>query len=62
MIHQPFSADRVHPPNQFVPDIVSPLPCLSELVRHTLLFVYFFKGLILSLAPLTNATPVFSTL
>ena len=25
---------------------VSPLPCSSELVRHTLLFVYFFKELI----------------
>ena len=27
--------------NQFVPEIVSPLPCSSEFVRHTLLFVYF---------------------
>ena len=35
-----------HPPNQFVPEIVSPLPCLLALVRHTLLIVYFFKELI----------------
>ena len=36
----------VHPPNQFVPEIVSPLPCLAALVRHTLLIVYFFKELL----------------
>ena len=36
----------VHPPNQFVPEIVSPLPCSPALVRHTLLIVYFFKELI----------------
>ena len=24
----------VHPPNQFVPEFVSPLPCLPALVRH----------------------------
>ena len=36
----------VHPPNQFVPEIVSPLPCSPALVRHTLLFVDFFKELI----------------
>ena len=29
--------------NQFAHEIVSPLPCSSELVRHTLLFVYFFQ-------------------
>ena len=25
----------VHPPNQLVPEIISPLPCLPTLVRHT---------------------------
>ena len=40
----------VHPLNQSVPEIVSPLPCLPELVRHTLLILffqrtYFFHGL-----------------
>ena len=47
----------VHPPNQFVPEIVSPLPCSHALVRHTLPIVYFSKNLFLSLAHLTNATP-----
>ena len=46
MIHQPLSPDGVHPPNQFVPEIVSTLPCSSGLVRYKLLFVYFFKELI----------------
>ena len=32
-------------PNQFVPEVVSFLPCSSGLVRHILLFVYFFKEL-----------------
>ena len=36
----------VHPPNRFVPEIVSPLPGSPALVRHTLLIVYFFKELI----------------
>ena len=36
----------VHPPNQFVPEIVSPLHCSPALVRHTLLIVYFSKELI----------------
>ena len=38
----------VHPPNQFVAEIVSPLPCSPALVRHTLLIVYFFKELMSS--------------
>ena len=46
MIHQQWSPDGVHPPNQFVPRIVRPLPCSSGLVRHILLFVYFFEELI----------------
>ena len=33
----------VHPPNQFVPEIVSPLPCSPALVRHTFLIIYFCK-------------------
>ena len=44
-IHGQFTG-RVHPPNQFVPEIVSPLPCLPALVRHTLLIVYSFKEVI----------------
>ena len=64
-----------HPPNQFVPETVSPLPCSPALVCHTLLTVYFFeelisfigslifsKNLFHSLAPLTNATAAFSKL
>ena len=34
---------RVHPPNQFVPEIVSPLPCSPALVRHTLPIVFYFQ-------------------
>ena len=37
---------RVHYPDQFVPEIVSSLPCSSGLVNYILLFVYFFKELI----------------
>ena len=63
MIHKPLSPDGVHPPNQFVPEIVSPLPCSSGLIRHKLRFVHFFsKNPVLSLAPLKNSTPAFSTL
>ena len=46
MIHPPLSPAGVHPPNQPVPEIVSPLTCSSGLVRQILLFVYFFKELI----------------
>ena len=46
MIHQPLSHDGVHPPNQFVREIVSPLLCSYGLVRYILPFVYFFKELI----------------
>ena len=38
MIHQPFATGWSSSPNQFVPEIVSPLPCSSELVRHALAF------------------------
>ena len=50
------------PPNQFVPEIVSPLPCSPALVRHTLLIVYLFKEFISFISSLTNATPAFLTL
>ena len=61
IVHQPFVTRRSSSPNQFVPVIVSPLPCSSELVRHALLFVFFFsKNSFLSMAPLTNAKPAFS--
>ena len=45
MIHQPLSPG-VHPSNQFVPDMFSPLPCSFGLVRNKLLFIYYFKELI----------------
>ena len=46
VIHSGQFTGRVYPPNQFVPEIVSPLPCSPALVCHTLLIVYFFKELI----------------
>ena len=53
----------VHPPNQFVPEIVSPLPCSHALVRHTLLIVYFFKEVISFMASLDKChTSVFNAL
>ena len=45
VIHDGQFTGGVHPQNQFVPEIVSPLPCSPALVRHTLLIVYFFKEL-----------------
>ena len=63
MIHQHLSPDGVHPPNQFVPEIVSCLPCSSGLVRHILLFVYFFKELISFISFLDKChTSVFNAL
>ena len=63
VIHGGQFTGGVHPPNQLVPEIVSPLPCSSGLVCHTLLFVYLFSNnSFLSLVPLANATPAFSTL
>ena len=44
VIHGGQFTGGVHPPNQFVPEIVSPLPCSSALVRHTLL-IFFLKNL-----------------
>ena len=49
--------------NQFVLEIVSPLPCSSGLVHHTLLFVYFFsKNSFHTLAALTSAHQRFQRL
>ena len=45
VIHGGQFTGGAHPPNQFVPEIVSPLPCSPTLVRHTLLIAYFFKEL-----------------
>ena len=53
----------VHPPNQFVPEIVSPLPCSPTHVRHILLIVYFFKELISFIDSLDKChTSVFNAL
>ena len=46
VIHGGQFTGGVHPPNQFIPEIVSPLPCSPGLVRHTLLIVSFLKKLI----------------
>ena len=42
-IHSGQFTGRVHSPTQFVPEIVSPLPCSPALIRHTLPIIYFFK-------------------
>ena len=53
----------VHPPDQFIPEIVSPLPCSYALVRHTLLIVYFFKEFISFIRFLDKChTSIFNTL
>ena len=46
LLHGGQFTGEVHPLNQFVPEIVSSLPCSPALVRHILLIVYFFKELI----------------
>ena len=46
MIHKPFVTRQSSSPNQFFPAITGPFACSSELVRHTLLSVNFFKELI----------------
>ena len=46
VIHGGQFTGGVHPPNQFIPEIVSPLPCSPALVCHTLLIVCIFKELI----------------
>ena len=63
MIHQLLSPDGISSPNQFVPEIVSSLPCSSELVRHILLFVYLKKKLISFIGSLDKGhTSVFNAL
>ena len=63
IIHGGQFTGGVHPPNQFVPEIVSPLPCPSALVRHTLLIVNFFKELISFIGSLDKChTSVFKAL
>ena len=63
VIHGGQFTGGVHPPNQFVPGNVSPLPCSPALVRHTLLFFYFFKELISFIGSLDKChTSVFNAL
>ena len=63
VIHGGQFTGGVHPPNHFVPEIVNPLPCSSELVRHTLLINYFFKELISFIGSLDKChTSVFNAL
>ena len=40
VIHGGQFTGGVHPPNQFVPEIVSPLTCSPALNRHTLLIFF----------------------
>ena len=46
VIHSGQFTGGVHPLNQFVPEILSPLLTLPALVHYTLLIVYFFNELI----------------
>ena len=63
VIHSGKFTGGVHPPNQFVPEVVSPLSCSPALVRHTLLIVYFFKELISFIGSLDKChTSVFNSL
>ena len=63
VIHGGQFTGGVHPPNQFVPEIFSPLPCSPALVRHTLLIVYFCKELISFIGSLDKChTSVFNAL
>ena len=63
VIHGGQFTGGVHPPTQFVPEIVSPLPCLPALARHTLLIDYFFKELISFFGSLDKChTSVFNAL
>ena len=59
VIHGGQFTGGVHHQNQFVPEIVSPLLCLSY---NTDFFFILSKNLFLSSAPLKNATLAFSTL
>ena len=43
VIHGGQFTGRVHPPNQFVLEIVSPLPCSPALVHHNITDCLFFQ-------------------
>ena len=61
VIHGGQFTGGVRPPNQFVHEIVSPLPCSPAIVRHTLLIRYFLKELISFIGSLDKChTSVFS--
>ena len=63
MIHQAFVTRQSSSPNQFVPEVVSPLLSSSGLVHHILLFVYLFKELISFIGSLDKChTSVFNAL
>ena len=63
VIHGGQFTGGVHPPNQFFPEIVSPLACSPARVRHTLLIAYFFIELISFIGSLDKChTSVFSSL
>ena len=63
VIHGGQLTGGAHPRNQFVPEIVSPLPCSQALVCHTLLIVYFFNELISFIGSLDKChTSVFNAL
>ena len=63
VIHGGQFTGGVHPPNQFVHEIVSPLPYSPALVCHKLLIVYFFKELISFIGSLDKChTRVFNAL
>ena len=63
VIHGGQFTGGVHPPNQFVAEIVSPLPCSPAFVRHTLLIVCFFKEFISFIGSLDKChTSVFNAL
>ena len=62
VIHGGQFTGGVHPPNQFVPEIVSPLPCVPAFVRYTLLIVYFLRVFISFIGSLDKChTSVFNT-
>ena len=63
VIHGGQFTGGVHPPNQFVPEIVSPLLCSPALVGRILLIVYFFLELISFIGSLDKChTSVFNAL
>ena len=63
VIHGGQFTGGVHTPNQFVREIVSPLPCSPAFVRHTLMTVCFCKELISFIGSLDKChTRVFNAL